>query len=234
MKIKFKKDFRKFKENQEINLDFDKYDIICLVGKNGSGKSTVTYAIQTLCGTTRKKNYMSIGGRPEEFKECVSISDNNFKYIDTLCSVRDDPGSYGLSCAADEFFDNGGWETRFSSHGNKLAWMFTKMLKEYMTKDDKSMEMNNLLVIDEIDSGLDINMCFNMGKVGLRNIGNKMRAKILLITHNPMLLLLLGENERTGIFDIEKLEYTTATHYIKQVTNGLKIKIDYPRQEKLL
>lgn len=44
-----------------------------------------------------------------------------------------------------------------------------------------------------------------------------------------MLLLLLGEDKRNAIYDIEKGGYTTATRYIEEITKGLKMKIDYDR-----
>lgn len=72
-------------------------------------------------------------------------------------------------------------------------------------------------------------MCYHMGRIGLKNIGKKTNAKILFITHNPMLLLLLGEDKSNAIYNIEKNEYTTATHYIEEITKGLKMKIDYDR-----
>lgn len=87
MRITFKKDFRKFKEGSYIDFDFDKHPIIVLVGKNGSGKSTIGYAIQNLIGTTKKTNYLNVGGTVQEYKDAVEITDADFNVVDTLCCV---------------------------------------------------------------------------------------------------------------------------------------------------
>lgn len=225
MKIRFKEDFRKFKKGQEINLDFEKYKIICLVGSNGCGKSTITYSIQNICGTTKKPNYLNMGGFSDEFTKAVEITGyENFHIIDTLCANRDNPQS--LSCAADAetFIDSGGFAVRFASHGNKNSYIFSETLKNMTNKcpDDKE----NLLVIDEIDSGFDVKMQYYLGKFGLYNIANNINSRILFISHNPIVLLLLDYILDVGFFDVETMQYTTPKEYIKRVTGGLELNIN--------
>lgn len=170
MIITFKEDFRKFKKGLSIDFDFEKYDIIVLLGKNGSGKSTIGYCIQNLLGSFKKRNYLNVGGFIDEYKKAVEITDtDDINVIDTLCSVRDNPDSLSCSADAESFFDSGGFATKKCSHGNKLSYMFTELLKR-MEKVETPVSKYNLLVIDEIDSGFDMNMQYMFGNHGLRNI----------------------------------------------------------------
>lgn len=186
-------DFRTLKHGDEFNFDFDKCPEILVAGDNGCGKSTLVDIIRDYqCDNSKddpnamyqiKLGYCGIRG----FKNKVEISTNFTKFY-FISAEFDDPTSLNNSATAEALFENGGFQTKHMSTGQRSLAMLGKWAeenKEYW--DDKT-----LLVFDEVDKGFDLSHQVGMSNM-YRNLHKKFNVSILAVTHTLFPILVREE-----------------------------------------
>ena len=176
-------DFRTLKHGDEFNFDFDKCPEILVAGDNGCGKSTLVNIIRDYqCDNSKddpnamyqtKLGYCDIKG----FKNKIEISTDFTKFY-FISAEFDDPTSLNNSVSAEALLENGGFQTKRMSTGQRSLTMLGKWVeenKEYW--DDKT-----LLVFDEVDKGFDLSHQVGMSNM-YRNLHKKFNVSILAVTH---------------------------------------------------
>jgi len=197
-----------FKKDEVIDLDFEKKPVITLVGKNGSGKSTIVNSIRLFKCDNKKKgseslskhdNQMSLGGAFD--------IETDFKKIFVVSSEYDDPLSMNNSYDACMFVDFGGFYTSHISKGQRFQFVFANFVKENNSQFDE----NTLVILDEPDNGFDL---YNQKKTG--NLPFLMWLKhdcnVLFITHSAVSIL-----KSHDVYNLEKREFVDGKDYIKEV-----------------
>lgn len=138
-----------------------------------------------------KLGYCDIKG----FKNKVEISTDFTKFY-FISAEFDDPTS--LSASAEALFDNGGYQTRRMSTGQRGLVMLSKWMEE-----NKEHE-KTLLVFDEVDKGFDLSH-----QVGMyRNLHKKFNVSILAVTHTLFPIL-----AREEIFSFEFKRMVSSKFY---------------------
>lgn len=149
LNIKMLEDFRTLKQGDEFNFDFSKHPEILIAGDNGCGKSTLVNIIRDYqCDNSKddpnamyqtKLGYCDIKG----FKNKIEISTDFTKFY-FISAEFDDPTSLNNSASAEALLENGGFQTKRMSTGQRSLTMLGKWLKEkqepykYVILDDDS------------------------------------------------------------------------------------------------
>ena len=242
MKFIFNKDFRKFKAGDVIDIPV-KPGITWIVGSNGSGKSTLMKILRQRLdslkdildqkrdgGTKVDQDILEL--KPED----VTIENANYPHQFFLDAVADDPSALWNSHSAYAYMIGGCNAVSKCSKGEKsftmLATFLTdskgifgeKQIAELMEKiktDDKFIPSPNLVVLDEIDEGMDLKSQSKLVNI-INRITDMLLADVVVITHSIMVPIFAGVKE---VFDMDSRSVTTIEEYMKKAT-GKTIKIE--------
>lgn len=201
-------DFRTLKHGDEFNFDFDKCPEILVAGDNGCGKSTLVNIIRDYqCDNSKddpnamyqtKLGYCDIKG----FKNKIEISTDFTKFY-FISAEFDDPTSLNNSASAEALLENGGFQTKRMSTGQRSLTMLGKWVEENKEHwDDKT-----LLVFDEVDKGFDLSHQVGMSNM-YRNLHKKFNVSILAVTHTLFPILV-----REEIFSFEFKRMVSSKFY---------------------
>lgn len=189
-------------QGDEFNFDFSKHPEILIAGDNGCGKSTLVNVIRDYqCDNSKddpnavyqtKLGYCDIKG----FKNKVEIS-TDFTRFYFISAEFDDPTSLNNSASAEALLENGGFQTKRMSTGQRGLAMLSKWLEENKEHWDEK----TLLVFDEVDKGFDLSRQVGMSNM-YRNLHKKFNVSILAVTHTLFPIL---AREEMFYFEFRKM-----------------------------
>lgn len=189
-------------QGDEFNFDFSKHPEILIAGDNGCGKSTLVNVIRDYqCDNSKddpnavyqtKLGYCDIRG----FKNKVEIS-TDFTRFYFISAEFDDPTSLNNSASAEALLENGGFQTKRMSTGQRGLAMLSKWLEENKEHWDEK----TLLVFDEVDKGFDLSRQVGMSNM-YRNLHKKFNVSILAVTHTLFPIL---AREEMFYFEFRKM-----------------------------
>lgn len=232
MKIIVNKDFRKFKEGDTIELNVEPNKVVCLVGDNGSGKSTICRGIRGMKDSLKNINKSMYDGMSSFINDvnkidfgvnCTIEGLDDYDEVFCLDRISDDPLSYDNCATASSLILGGGMKMQKASGGEKSVMMFSK----YLDQIKKTHKQGNkaLFVLDEIDSGFDMKFQNNYILATYKLISKMCKnPALLIVTHNP-LALLSKHNKKLNlvVYDLDKkLEYDDVEEWFYNKT-GLRI-----------
>lgn len=168
----------------------------------GCGKSTLVNVIRDYqCDNSKddpnavyqtKLGYCDIRG----FKNKVEIS-TDFTRFYFISAEFDDPTSLNNSASAEALLENGGFQTKRMSTGQRGLAMLSKWLEENKEHWDEK----TLLVFDEVDKGFDLSRQVGMSNM-YRNLHKKFNVSILAVTHTLFPIL---AREEMFYFEFRKM-----------------------------
>lgn len=178
--IKAKNDYRSFKKDYTVTLDYNEVDTIFLMGKNGCGKSTLVQAIRG------KNNSNNDAQRKWNAKDiCSDVLENFDVEIDGIDKIYhldidglDNTTSMWNAADATGFIEFGGWTTSRLSAGEKSIMMFSNLREQ--VEDNK----NTLIIFDELDGHFDTEFTINFPRVLSKMFPN---SKKLIVTHDLLM-----------------------------------------------
>lgn len=251
MHIKFNKDFRVFKKDDEIDFPVEHFKINWIVGDNRSGKSTILKlfrkqkdSLKDVLDKLRDGLYAQdsdIEGTPD-----IATIDGIDKYekLFFLDAINDDPTSFVNAGSAGAFVGYGGLAAQKMSKGEKAAAMlgqFMQLIKAELTpdvyktvtdklknSDDLDISLVALICFDEIDEGMDLNAQLAFLKV-LHNAAFAFCSDIIVVTHSLMLPIL---DCAETVFDMKTRSSVSVDDYISRLT-GKHITIKVEDEEKV-
>ena len=237
--IRAKNDYRSFKKDYTVTLDYNDVNTIYLMGKNGCGKSTLTQAIRG------KINSNSDAQRKWNAKDvCSDILDefdvviNGFDKIYHLdIDGLDNTTSMWNAADATGYVEFGGWQTSRLSAGEKSVMMFSKLREQ--VEDNE----NTLIILDELDGHFDTEFTLNFPK-----LLNKLfpKSKKLIVTHDILMATINEGNvvdilsnrdkknyQKCLVIENKPMVYDNETKEIKFMSETLHSlsKIEYNNQE---
>ena len=251
MHIKFNKDFRVFKKDDEIDFPVEHFKINWIVGDNRSGKSTILKlfrkqkdSLKDVLDRLRDGLYAQdsdIEGTPD-----IATIDGIDKYekLFFLDAINDDPTNFVNAGSAGSFVGYGGLEAQRMSKGEKAAAMlgqFMQLIKAELTpdvyktvtdklknSDDLDISLVALICFDEVDEGMDLNAQMAFLKV-LHNAAFAFCSDIIVVTHSLMLPIL---DCAETVFDMKTRSSVSVDDYISRLT-GKHITIKVEDEEKI-
>ena len=246
IKFTILEDFRTFKKGESFEIKVKPIGITYVVGKNGSGKSTILQILRALKDSLYKVNKERADGMElqsiEEIKRNVlpNVKIEGFDYDEVYCldSVVDDPSSLINSSTAYSFAVGGGLMLQKASKGEKSVYLIDRFRKDIEKSigdlehiDFKSTK--RLFIIDEIDEGLDLKLQLLYNRILERNFNLKYFGDVLVVSHN-ILCTLSDCCLKPKIFNLDTRLMTTAEDYIKEKTDGkYTIKIEEINRKEL-
>lgn len=235
--IKFNENYRNnFKAGQVVEIPTPVLGIVYLTGPNGCGKSTILRAIRSQKDSrknTLKDRFDGCRNPKIEFVE-KDIKDgklevsgiDQFSHIFAFDAEADDPGHVLNSASAYGFVSGGAHAALRQSRGQGVLMQLYRFMEEFKAVAEKEQSSENwrpLVIIDEIDEGLDIRMQLRWNSILVDKF--RMRgATVLIVSHNPVCMLSQGLFVRT--FDVTTGQLTDPHDYIKNLT-GCDVNIDY-------
>lgn len=191
LKIKFNEDVRCFKAGSTASIELDASGITWLVGSNGCGKSTFMHILRSrkdsLHDINIKRHDSMEPSAISKLKSCdVDISGlDQYKNCYYLDAVIDNPVSLENSGTAGAYIGGGAMQYIRVSRGQGCNMMLSRFINDVagaIDKDDD--DSRNLIVLDEMDEGLDYGAQCNFGKVVVPKLGILYNADIICITHS--------------------------------------------------
>lgn len=240
--IKFNEDYRNaFRKDQVISIPIRPLTVTYLVGPNGCGKSTILRAIRSINDTLESNRVSDFDGCrntrithvARDMKSGIFevTGAEEFSHIFAFDAEADNNTDVLNAYSAGGFVCGGGYAaTRMSRGQNVLVEFskFTRRFEEYAEKHIKDQNWNPLIIIDEVDEGLDVRMQFNWNAVLERKFCFK-GATVLIVSHNPVCMLSQGLLVKA--FNIVTGElYDKPGDYIEKLT-GYTITIDGTNQK---
>lgn len=189
--IKAKNDYRSFKKDYIVTLDYNEVNTIYLMGKNGCGKSTL---IQSIRGKINSNNDAQKKWNAKDV--CSDVLDEFDVEIDGFDKIYhldidglDNTTSMWNAADATGYVEFGGWSTSRLSAGEKSITMFSKLREQ--VEDNE----NTLIILDELDGHFDTEFTLRFPK-----LLNKLfpKSKKLIVTHD----LLMSTINEGNIVDI--------------------------------
>jgi predicted ATPase len=245
IKFTILEDFRTFKKGETFEIEVNPIGITYVVGKNGSGKSTILQILRGLKDSLYKVNKERANGMTLESIETIKrnvlpkVKVDGFDYDEVYCldSVVDDPSSLINSCTATSFILGGGMMLQKASKGEKSIYLINRFRKdieksiggiEYIDVENTK----RLFIIDEIDEGLDLKLQLLYNRILEVNFNLKYFGDVLVVSHN-ILCTLSDCSLKPKIFNLDTRQMTTAEEYIKEKTDGkYTIKIEEVNQKE--
>jgi len=202
MEIRFtiEKDCRSFKEGENHVIVPEKEGILYISGRNGSGKSTLLHIMRRHLDSLKAMNLKITVGMEDPRIETASLEPikmEGFEYDEAfyLDSVTDDPINMYNSASASGFLQGGGMESQRHSRGENSIVMldrFRTKITKYLTDKYGSVEewkktgKRGLIVLDEIDEGLDIPMQFGFNVIIETVFINEFGCDVICVSHNAI------------------------------------------------
>lgn len=215
--IKFNSDFRIFKKDSTHVVEFDNSGITWLTGGNGCGKSTFMQLLRSRRDSLQKLNLkMRDGMEPSVYRSLREVDvtidgldqyDNCF-FLDT---VMDNPTSFENSATAGALMNGGGYEMMHISRGQGASVQIYKFVKNIKSIIGENDDQKNLIVLDEVDEGLDMNNQASLGKHLIPLMHTMYNADVVCISHSIVPMLSCDRNDKVFSFDYQcfmpKIEY---------------------------
>ena len=199
--IKAKNDYRSFKKDYTVTLDYNEVDAIYLMGKNGCGKSTLVQAIRG------KNNSNNDAQRKWNAKGvCSNVLDKFDVEIDDFDKIYhldidglDNTTSMWNAADATGYIEFGGWQTKQLSAGEKSIMMFSKLREQVEDKE------NTLIILDELDGHFDTEFTLRFPK-----LLNKLfpKSKKLIVTHDILMATINDGNIVDILSNRDKKNYS--------------------------
>lgn len=245
IKFTILEDFRTFKKGETFEIEVNPIGITYVVGKNGSGKSTILQILRALKDSLYKVNKERADGMTLESIETIKrnvlskVKVEGFDYDEVYCldSVIDDPSSLTNSCTAYSFAIGGGMMLQKASKGEKSVYLINRFRKdvEKAIGDLESIDtkrIKRLFIIDEIDEGLDLKLQLLYNRILEGNFNLKYFGDVMVVSHN-ILCTLSDCYLKPKVFNLDTRQMTTAEEYIKEKTDGkYTIKIEEVNQKE--
>lgn len=235
--IKFNEDYRRvFKKDQEVAIPIEPLSITYLVGPNGCGKSTMLRAIRSVNDTLEAQRLSDFDGcRSTRITDVArDIKDGKLE----LSGVEQFSHIFGFDVEADSntdvlnaysaggFAGGGGLACTRMSRGQGTLIEFTKFTKRFEAVAAKHIKDENwrpLVIIDEVDEGLDIRLQLRWNELLLRKF-ILLGATVLVVSHNP--ICMLSKSPFVKAFDVSTGKmYNKPNDYIESLT-GCRVLID--------
>jgi len=251
MHIKFNKDFRVFKKDDEIDFPVEPFKINWIVGDNRSGKSTILKLFRKQKDSLKDVLNKLRDGLYAQDSDIEGTSDiatvdgiDKYEKMFFLDAISDDPTNFVNSGSAGAFVGYGGMAAQKMSKGQKAAAMlgqFMQLVKDELTPDVYQTVMDRLknsgdtenccvalICFDEVDEGMDLNAQMAFLKV-LHKIPIVYCADIIVVTHSLMLPIL---DCAETVFDMKTRSSVSVDDYISRLT-GKHITIKVEDEEKV-
>ena len=229
IKVTMKKDCRKFKAGEVIEVPLREGAVNFMVGGNGCGKSTFSHFIRATRHTLKEYNTKINEGMTNNddrlFSRDTGVFDIEglevFDDIFVLDAIDDDPLSFDRAISATAFVTNGAFEMTNMSKGERASSLFVRFLKniERMlgvnAKDPDSIKNNtkhSLIILDEVEEGMSLEIQKTFYEL-MCIFAQKLNATVLCISHNPMVAMCSGTTD-VVVYDMERRSETVLKDYI--------------------
>lgn len=220
-RVKFLKDWRKFKEGEIINWT-DKEGkpirVIPIVGLNGSGKSSLLSAVGDAVGAA--------GGMYATLRFPAHRGFKTAKQEDYVVAVEASREVQGRYFDADTDLKSGAsafdWDDKdldVNFHVSSMRWsrgekMFVAIDK--LMKAAKSGKYN-LLILDEPDQSMSIRLAHRIGTAFLRfSVEND--VQIIVALHNAITMQTMG-----AVYDVEMRKWRSSRTFIRDMKKGTQL-----------
>lgn len=224
-----KKDCRKFKAGDIIEVPLKDGKVNFMVGGNGCGKSTFSHFIRATKHSLKEYNTKMYDGMTNNddrlFSRDTELFDieglDNFDEVFVLDAIDDDPFSFERAISASAFVNSGAFEMSRMSKGERASAMFVRFLKniervlDINTKDPESIKNNkkrSLIILDEIDEGMSLVVQKTFYEL-MTIFAQKLNATVLCISHNPMVAMCCGTTD-VVVYDMERRGEVVLKDYI--------------------
>lgn len=229
IKITMKKDCRKFKAGDVIEVPLKDRAVNFMVGSNGCGKSTFSHFIRATKHSLKdynKKMYEGMTNKDDSWfapdKGVFEIDGlEGFDEVFVLDAIDDDPFAFDRAISAMTFFNSGAMDMTNMSKGERASYLFVRFLKNIErvlgvnTKDAESLKNNkkhSLIILDEVDEGMSLDIQKTFYEL-MCIFAQKLNATVLCISHNPMISMCCGTTD-VLVYDMEKRDNVTLKDYI--------------------
>lgn len=211
LKIKVVKDFRGFKEGE--NLDF--FEItrnLCIIsGDNGCGKTSMMQALRGHFIANKKLKKTSSLKESDYVELSSNIEvEEDYDHVIYFDSVNDAGDNFLNAADASSYIEMGGFATRHLSHGQTQMYYVKQVLEKLEKIKESGEEKKVLLILDEFDKGFSLKLQSKVYNI-LTNISYKYKCDVICISHNYLLLEKMGY-----FFNMEKRNLDFIDHYLKK------------------
>jgi len=239
--VKIKEKTRCFYGMEEYNLNIPDKGVLYLCGQNKTGKTTILQYIRTKKDSLKNINLDAFDGMTSFVLTSTAmepIEVNGLEQYDEifcLDSIIDDPNSMENSATAAALFTGGGLTASHKSKGEKsvlIINLFLNKISKYLIKkygsEDKwkSSNKKGLIILDEVDEGMDMVYQSNFNRTVIKTLCNeRFNCDVICVTHS--MLTLLGKVDDSGkdygtCYDIYLFVEMTPTEYFESIT-GYKV-----------